>query len=338
MIREALTKLVDGTDLTREECTAVMNEIMSGECTDAQIGGFLVALRNKGETVDEITAAASVMREKATSVPAPPDVIDTCGTGGDGQATFNVSTASAIVAAAGGAKVAKHGNRSVSSSSGSSQVLAELGVDVNASVETVSHCIAEAGIGFLFAPLLHGVMKHAIGPRKELGLRTVFNVLGPLTNPAGARRQVMGVYAPELVETLGRVLQALGTVKAVVVHGRDGLDEITITERTDLAILDGGAIRAETVAPEDFGLQRASLDDLRVASPAESAAVIRGVFAGDPGPARAMVLLNAGAALFVADCADSLEAGVALASETIDAGKATDTLERLVAVSNAGTP
>ncbi|MFH0912020.1 MAG: anthranilate phosphoribosyltransferase [Planctomycetota bacterium] len=333
MIQEALKRVLDGQNLTCEESAAVMDEIMSGACTGAQIGAYLVALRIKGETVDEITGAARVMREKATRIPAPADVIDTCGTGGDGQKTFNVSTAAALVAAGAGAKVAKHGNRSVSSSSGSSQVLEALGVNVMAGPETVARCIEEAGIGFLFAPLLHGAMKHAIGPRKEIGVRTIFNILGPLTNPAGARRQLLGVYAADLVETLARVLQALGAERVIVVHGRDGLDEITLSEKTDMAVLRDGAVETATIAPEEFGLKRAPIERMRVNSPEESAAILRDVLAGGKGPARDMVLVNAGAALFAADLAADIAEGIEKAREAVDRGKASASLNRLIEVS-----
>lgn len=335
MIRDALAAVIDGVDLSREESTAVMDEIMSGRCTDAQIGAFLVALRIKGETVDEIAGAASVMRQKATRVPAPSHVIDVVGTGGDGQKTFNISTCAALVAAAGGAVVAKHGSRSVSSSSGSSQVLEELGVNIGASVEVVARCIEEAHIGFLFAPNLHAAMKHAIGPRKEMAVRTIFNILGPLTNPAGARRQVMGVYASDLVETMAHTLRELGAERVLVVHGHDGLDEITITDETTVAQYLGGEVERLVIAPEDFGLVRARLDALRVSDPAQSAALVRAVLQGELGPARDVVLLNAGAALFVAAVAEDIAEGVEQAREAIDSGKAAETLERLAALSHA---
>ncbi|MBN1257708.1 MAG: anthranilate phosphoribosyltransferase [Planctomycetes bacterium] len=335
MIKEAIAKLIEGQDLTMDECALVMNDIMSGQCTDAQIGAFLVTMRLKGETVEEIAAAAKVMREKATRVPASVPVIDTCGTGGDGLATFNISTAAAIVAAGGGAHIAKHGNRSVSSSSGSSQVLEALGVNIDAPVEVVAKCIEEAGIGFLFAPLLHGAMKYAIGPRKEMGVRTIFNILGPLTNPAGAKRQLLGVYTSSLVETLAHVLKTLGSECAMVVHGHDGLDEISITDETTLAQLKDGEVESLVIAPEDFDMKRAPLEAIRVASPEESAEVIRKLLAGGQGPARDIVLLNAGAALFVAGIAEDMVDGIARAAEAIDSGTAAKTLEKLVAVSNS---
>jgi anthranilate phosphoribosyltransferase len=313
--------------------TAVMDEIMTGACTDAQIGAFLVALRNKGETVEEISGAAAVMRAKATRVPAAPDVMDTCGTGGDGQRTFNISTAAAITAAAAGARVAKHGNRSVSSSSGSSQVLEELGVNVQAPVEAVARCVEEARIGFLFAPSLHAAMKYAIGPRKEIGIRTIFNVLGPLTNPAGARRQLMGVYDTSLVKPMAEVLHALGARRALVVHGCDGMDEITITGPTATAVLDDGVVEEGTITPEDFGMRSAPVDDLRVESAPDSAEMIRAVFAGEGGPARDVVLLNAGAAVYVAGLENDIAGGILRAAHAIDSGDAAQTLRKLVELS-----
>jgi anthranilate phosphoribosyltransferase len=335
MIKKMISQVVEGKSLSFDEMTGVMNAIMSGECTDSQIGGLLVGLRMKGETIDEIAAAASVMRSKATSIKAPEGVIDTCGTGGDQQHTFNVSTATAIVAAAGGAYVAKHGNRSVSSSSGSSQALEALGVNINASVECVEKCIEEAGIGFLFAPLLHGAMKYAIGPRKEMGIRTIFNVLGPLTNPAGAERQVMGVFSKELVAPIGNVLKNLGAKKALVVYGSDGLDELTVSGNSIVAYVTDGGVEVKDINPEEFGINKSSIESIKVETPQQSADIIREVFAGKTGVAYDMVVLNAGAALYVADKADTLKKGVELARETISDGKATATLEKLINVSNS---
>ena len=334
MIREAIQKVVSGEDLSREEATAVMNEIMTGECTGAQIGSFITALRQKGETVEEIVGCAKVMREKATRIAAPPHVIDVVGTGGDSQHTFNISTTAAIVAASAGATVAKHGNRSVSSTSGAADVLKALGVNIEADTATVEACIEKAGIGFLFAPLLHGAMKHAIGPRREIGIRTVFNILGPLTNPAGAPRQLLGVYASTLAPTLALVLKQLGSTHVMVVHGHDGLDEITIAEETTIAELKDGEVNEYVIAPEEFDMSRASLDEIRVSSSEESAACVRKVLAGETGPARDVVLLNAGAAIYVADLAEDLVAGVERARQAIDQGDAAKTLETLVAVSS----
>jgi anthranilate phosphoribosyltransferase len=335
MIREALQKLVSLQHLSCDEAAAVMAEIMSGQATDAQIAAFVVALRMKGETVDEITGCARVMREKATRIRVPsPDVLDTCGTGGDAAGTFNISTAAALVAAGAGCRVAKHGNRSVSSASGSADVLRELGVKVEVEVVIVERCLAEAGIGFLFAPALHLAMKHAIGPRREMGIRTVFNILGPLTNPAFASRQLLGVYDPKLLETMAHVLANLGSTRCLVVHGDDGLDELTTTTTSRVCELDQGHIRSYTVHPADFGVRPACLDDLRVASPAESAGAIREILAGKPGPRRDIVLLNAAAALVAGGKADDLAAGIGLAAEAIDSGSAAHVLGHLVAITS----
>jgi len=337
VIPEAIARLVEGHDLSRQEAEAAMEEIMSGRATDAQIAGFIVALRMKGETVEEIAGCAQVMRRKATRVAAPtPDVLDTCGTGGDESHTFNISTAAALVAAGAGCCVAKHGNRSVSSASGSADVLAELGVNIGVGVEVVERCLREVGIGFLFAPGLHQAMKYAIGPRRQMGVRTIFNILGPLTNPAGATRQLLGVYDAALVETVASVLASLGSVRCLVVHGDDGLDELTTTTTTRVCELDGGRLRTYSVSPEEVGLPRARLDDLRVSSPRESAEVIRRVLAGERGPCRDIVVLNAGAALVAGGKADDLAEGVRLACEAIDSGEAARRLERLVAITSGG--
>ena len=336
MIRDAIAKLVAAQDLSRDEAVAAMTAIMSGDATDAQIAAFTVALRLKGETVDEIAGCAAVMREKAVRIHAPsPDVLDTCGTGGDATGTFNISTAVALVAAGAGCCVAKHGNRSVSSASGSADVLRELGVNIEAGVPVVERALREAGIGFLFAPALHGAMKYAIGPRREMGIRTVFNILGPLTNPARARRQLLGVFDPGLLETMARVLASLGSVRCLIVHGDDGLDELTTTTTSHVCELHDGQLRSYTVSPGELGLPAARLDDLRVASPAESAAVVRDVLAGTSGPARDIVALNAGAALVAAGKAADLAAGIGLARETLDSGAAAAALRKLVDVTNA---
>ncbi len=334
MIRESIQQLIDGKHLTRDTAKAVMDEIMSGACTQAQIGCFLTALRLKGETVDEISGFAAVMREKATPIDGGADVIDTCGTGGDAHGTFNISTAAALVAAAAGVRVAKHGNRSVSSSSGSADVLQELGVNIEAEVNRVEACIREAGIGFLFAPRLHASMKHAIAPRREIGIRTVFNILGPLTNPASAKRQLLGVYAPELAPVMAEVLNTLGSIRAMVVHGHDGLDEITLSDETTVAELKDGTVTEAVIAPDDFGMPRAPLDQLRVKDVQESAAVIRDMFSGTTGPARDITILNAAAAIVVAGKAEDMMAGTDVAARMIDEGRAQQTLDRLVEVSN----
>ncbi len=323
-------------DLSRDEMTAVMHQIMTGECTSSQIGGFLVGLHMKGETVDELSAAAKVMRDLSTRVEVSGEhLVDTCGTGGDASGSFNISTASAIVAAAAGALVAKHGNRSMTSNSGSADVLEAAGVKLDISPQQVGDCVKQVGVGFMFAPAHHGAMKHAIGPRKEMAVRTIFNVLGPLTNPAGAPNQVIGVFDGDLVEPMAQVLQQLGSRHVMVVHAEDGMDELSITATTHVAELKDGEVSTYTVTPEDFGMQTASLEDLRVSSPEESLAVIRGVFADQPGPARDIVCLNAGAAIYVAGLADSLAAGIDAARAAIESGKAAEVLENLVAKTNA---
>ena len=335
-IATAIATVVERRDLSAGDMEAVMRSIMTGQATPAQIGGFLVGLRMKGETVDEIAAAAKVMRDLATRVDvAGPHLVDTCGTGGDGASTFNISTASAIVAAAAGARVAKHGNRSVSSSSGSADVLEAAGVKLDLNPAQVAACIDRVGVGFLFAPQHHSAMKHAIGPRKEMRVRTLFNLLGPLTNPAGAPNQVLGVFSPDWVEPLARVLQRLGSEHVLVVHAEDGLDEISIAAPTRVAELREGNISIYTVTPEDFGLQRADLSAIAVENAQQSLAMIKAVFADQPGPARDIVRLNAGAAIYAAGLTPSLADGVALASEVIQSGKARQTHESLVRVSNA---
>lgn len=311
--------------------TSVMRTVMTGQATPAQIGALLVALRMKGETPDEIVAAARVMRELATRVPVPTDgLVDTCGTGGDASGTFNVSTASALVAAAAGARVAKHGNRSVSSRSGSADVLEALGVRLGIAPDGVATCIERIGVGFLFAPAHHGAMRHAIGPRRELGVRTMFNVLGPLTNPAGAPNQVLGVFSEQWLRPLAEALQMLGSRHVLVVHAEDGLDEISIAAPTRVAELRDATIREYTLAPGDLGLQSAPLDSIRVDGVEASAAMIRSVLAGDPGAARDIVLMNAGAALYVGGYAESHLQGVARAAQAIDSGAAADRLRQLV--------
>ncbi len=330
MIQHAVKKAVEGIDLTREEARAAMETIMNGEATDAQIGGFLVAMRLKGETVEEIASFARVMREKATRIDAGnADVLDTCGTGGDGARTFNISTAAAFVAAGAGVTVAKHGNRSVSSSCGSADVLAALGVKIDIPPERVSECIRTAGIGFLFAPLLHSSMKFAIGPRRELAIRTFFNILGPLTNPAGAKRQLLGVYSEALVETVAGVLADLGSEKAYVVHGGDGLDEISTTGGTLVAEVDNGSIRTYRVAPEDFGLPRVQPADLVGGDAVRNAELLWAVLEGGRGPHRDIVLLNAAFAISAGGKAATPDDGFALAIGSIDSGAAMDACRRL---------
>ena len=333
-IQEAIAKVIEGADLSRSEMTDVMNQIMSGEATDAQIGAFLIALRVKGESVDEIAGAASVMREKATPIATRHDVIvDTCGTGGDHSGTFNISTTAAFVAAGAGLCVAKHGNRSVTSQSGSADVLGALGVNIEASPETVSRCLDDVGIGFLFAISLHGAMKYAIGPRREIGARTIFNALGPLSNPAGATRQVVGVYSAALTETLAGVLGTLGAERAFVVHGSDGLDEMTLTGPTRVSELKNGSVSTYDVSPEDFGLAQAPADALKGGDADYNAEITRSILNGEEGPRRDIVLLNAAAAIVAGDKASDLNEGVQIAAEVIDSGKALEKLEGLVAAS-----
>ena len=334
MIKEAIAKLIAATDLTEAEMTEVMHEVMTGAASPAQIGSFLTALRMKGETVEEITGAAKVMREKATKVDAPEGVVDTCGTGGDGSMTFNISTAAAFVASGSGLVVAKHGNRSVSSKSGSADVLRALGVNIEAEVSRVEECIREAGIGFLFAPMLHGAMKYAAPVRREIGIRSIFNILGPLTNPAGAKRQVIGVYDSALTDLLAKVLNNLGSERAFIVRGEDGLDEITLADETRVTELNAGSIRTYHIRPEDFGFQRCSPEDLLGGGPDENAEIIMGVLEGKKGPARDIVLLNAAAAITAGGLASKIEEGIAIAHGAIDSGEALTRLERLKEITN----
>ncbi len=335
-IQTAIKAVIERRDLSGEDMTSVMRQIMTGECTESQIGGFLVGLRMKGESVDEISAAASVMRELAARVEIDADhLVDTAGTGGDASGSFNISTASAIVAAAAGASVAKHGNRSMTSNSGSADVLEAAGVRLDLSPQQVAECIRSAGVGFMFAPAHHGAMKHAIGARKEMAVRTIFNVLGPLTNPAGAPNQVIGVFDGELVEVMARVLQQLGSRHVMVVHAEDGMDEISVSAPTRVAELKDGKVSTYTLTPADFGMDTAPIETLRVDSAEASLDKIRSVFAGEAGPAHDIVCLNAGAAIYVAGLADSLAAGVDAARAAIADGKAAVALQKLVDRSNA---
>ncbi|MEL0584888.1 MAG: anthranilate phosphoribosyltransferase [Candidatus Thiodiazotropha sp. (ex. Lucinoma kazani)] len=336
-MQQAINKVLARQDLTADEMTGVMRNIMTGCATSAQIGGFLVGLRMKEETVSEITAAASVMRELASgvSISGLSHTVDIVGTGGDSSATFNVSTASMFVAAAAGCHVAKHGNRSVSSKSGSADALEAAGVRLDLSPDQVEQCVREMGVGFMFAPGHHSAMKHAIGPRKEMGVRTIFNILGPLTNPAGVPNQLLGVFSSDLLEPLAEVLQRLGSRHVMVVHSRDGLDEISIGDVTDVAELKEGRIRRFTLQPEDFGLKRNSLDTIRVKDAAESLAMIRGVLEDNPGPARDIVVLNAGAAIYTAGLATDLKQGLEKADQAIASGEARNRLDRLVVLSQS---
>jgi len=335
-IQSAIRAVTEHRDLSGEEMTSVMRAIMSGETTESQIGGFLIGLRMKGETVEEIAAAATVMRELATLVQVDAEhLVDTCGTGGDGSSTFNISTASALVAAGAGARVAKHGNRSASSSSGSADVLEAAGVNLDLTPQQIAQCIQEVGVGFMFAPRHHGAMKHAIGPRKEMAVRTIFNVLGPLTNPAGAPNQVVGVFSHDLIEPLARVLAQLGSRHVLVVHSADGLDEISIGAETHIAESRGGRVHTHSVNPGQFGMTTADLSTLTVSSPQESLAMIRTVLDNSEGPARDIVALNAGAAIYASGLASDLNAGVSLALESLSSGAARERLASLVALSNS---
>ncbi|MES9955422.1 MAG: anthranilate phosphoribosyltransferase [Sedimenticola sp.] len=328
---QAINHVLGHHDLSGEQMTEVMRTIMTGGATPAQIGGFLIGLRMKGETVSEIAAAASVMRELATKVEFSSDhLVDTCGTGGDASGTFNISTASAFVTAAAGASVAKHGNRSISSKSGSADVLEAAGVNLNLTPEQVAQCVDEVGVGFMFAPAHHGAMKHAIGPRKEMGARTIFNVLGPLTNPASAPNQVLGVFSDELLDPMANVLQKLGSNHVMVVHARDGLDEISVGEKTEVAELKDGRVRRFSVQPEDFGMNRTPIDSLKAADAAESLGIIRSVLEDNAGPARDIVCLNAGAAIYTSGLAGTLADGVEKASEAIASGEARSRLDKLI--------
>lgn len=333
MFKEALNQLLNGQDLSHDQMLAVMQQVMGGELTTAQIAALLVALRLKGETVDEITAAATVMRELSTKVNIKDaaHLVDTCGTGGDGIQTFNVSTVSAFVAAAAGAKVAKHGGRSVSSTCGSADVLEALGVDVNKTPDEVASSVDAIGIGFMFAPNHHSAMKHAAPVRKELGIRTIFNLLGPLTNPAAARRQVMGVFDRALTGKLAQVLQKLGSEHVLVVHGADGMDEISFTGDTYIAELKDGKVTEYTVNPTQFDLAIHQLKDIQIQNAAESKAMIMDVLNGKTGAPRDIVLLNAGAAIYVAGMTATLAAGIEKAAQMIDDGVALSKLEALQA-------
>ena len=341
-IQEAIGQVVVGRDLSEAAMYQVMQSIMSGEATAAQIGAFITALRIKGETVGEITGAVRVMREKATRIDTGIDtatggiIIDTCGTGGDGSGTFNVSTTSAFVVAGAGGIVAKHGNRSVSSKCGSADVLEASGVALNLTPEQIGLCVRVVGIGFLFAPALHGAMKYAIGPRREIGIRTIFNILGPLTNPAGANVQVLGVFSANLTETLARVLGQLGSKRALVVHGEGNLDELTVTGATRISELVDGRVHSFSVTPEEFGLKRSSLEELAGAdTPQQAAAEMRAILAGEPGPKRDMVLLNSGAALMAAGMTETIAEGIGTAAGVIDSGKALAKLDELVQLCTA---
>lgn len=349
MIKTTIAKVVERQDLSESEMIEVMDQIMSGGATPAQIGAFITALRMKGETVAEITGAAKVMRERATPIRVGRNVLDidrddinldqetildVVGTGGDGTNTFNISTTVTFVVSVCGVKVAKHGNRSVSSACGSADVLEALGVNLDVTPELVERCINQLGVGFLFAPALHGAMKHAIGPRKEIGIRTIFNILGPLTNPAKADCQVMGVYRADLVEPLAQVLHNLGCRRGFVVHGLDGMDEITLTEATLIASIESGGIKIDRVTPEQFGFQRCTMADLRGGNAKGNAAIVRAVLGGEAGPRRDVVLFNAAYALLAAGKVAAVPEGIQLAAEAIDSGRALQQVEKLAWLTN----
>jgi len=350
MIKRAIAKVVEFIDLGEGEMIEVMNQIMSGEATPAQIGAFITALRMKGETVEEITGAARVMRERATPIRVGRNVLDmdrdeinldretildVVGTGGDGTNSFNISTTVTFVVSACGVRVAKHGNRAVSSACGSADVLEKLGINLEVAPETVERCISEIGVGFLFAPALHGAMKHAIGPRREIGVRTIFNILGPLTNPAGADCQVMGVYRDDLVEKLAGVLHRLGCRHGFVVHGSDGMDEITLTGETLVAEVTSQGVSLLSVSPEQFGFSRCGAADLRGGDASANAGIVRAVLGGEKGPRRDIVLLNAAFALVAAGKVTTPQEGVAAAAAAIDSGRAMEQLEKLARLTNA---
>lgn len=330
MIKDAIKKVVAGQDLTEEESVMVMEQIMSGEATSAQIASFLTALSLKGETVEEVTGFARVMRQKVTPVRSShPLVVDTCGTGGDGAGTFNISTAAALVVAGAGIPVAKHGNRSVSSRCGSADVLEALGVQIDLAPEETSRCLDQVGIAFLFAPLLHGAMKHAAGPRREIGIRTVFNILGPMTNPAGAGAQVLGVYEPRLTGLMAGVLARLGTERAFVVHGAGGLDEVSLAGPAVVSEVCNGAVRSSQLDPAEYGFAYAPVSALAGGTAEENAAIVRSVLAGERGPRRDVVVLNAALGLVAGGRAAGVAEGIALAEKSIDSGAATGKLEAL---------
>ena len=335
MIKEAIGTLVSGNSLTVEEAASVMGEIMEGAATPSQVAAFITALRLKGETVDEIIGLAKAMRSKAVPVTVDGPVVDTCGTGGDSSYTFNISTATAFVAAAAGLKVAKHGGRAVSSQCGSADVLEALGVKIDLNAEQVQRCLNEVGIGFMFAPVFHPAMKYVAPVRREIGIRTVFNILGPLTNPAGAKAQVLGVADEALVEKLASVLRGLGCHHALVVHGKDGLDEITITDKTRVCELKDGHIENYFISPEDFGLSRASPESLKGGNVNENASLLRRLLAGASGPQRDVMLMNGAAVLLVGNKVTALPQGVLLAKEVIDNGSALAKLAQLAEFSRS---
>lgn len=346
MILDAIGKVVDMIDLTREEASMVMEEIMSGKASDPQIAAFLTALRMKNATVEELIGFVKVMREKAETIPVKKEVaedisgtsremlVDTCGTGGDASGTFNISTATTFVVAGSGIRVAKHGNRSVSSLCGSADVIESLGINLDLNPERVGKCIDKVGIGFLFAPLLHKAMKHVMPARKDIRIRTVFNILGPLTNPAKANAQLLGVYDGALTEKMAEVLKEFGCKKTLIVHATDGLDEISNTSETKVTELRDGEIKTYHIKPEDFGIKRASMKDLQGGDAKENAEIIRDILSGKEGPKTDIVLLNAGAGIMIGGKAETIAEGIEIARDSIDSGKAMDKLNRLIELSN----
>ncbi len=335
MIKEAINLFVSNISLSEVEMAECMKEIMEGKATDAQIGAFLTALRIKGETVEEITGAARIMREKATTIKAPNGVLDTCGTGGDMSHTFNISTTTALVVAGEGVPVAKHGNRSVSSQSGSADVLEALGVKIDLPPEKVEKCLFETGFGFLFAPLFHPAMKYAIGPRREMGIRTIYNILGPITNPAGAKRQILGVFADKLTGLLAMVLGNLGAVDAMVVHGEDGLDEISISNRTRVSRFKDGRVQNFYIEPEDFGIRRNKIEHILGGNKEDNAAITLSILNGEKGPKRDIVLMNSAVTLIVAGKTEDFKIALSMAADSIDSGRALKKLEEVKRVSNS---
>ncbi|NQU41913.1 anthranilate phosphoribosyltransferase [bacterium] len=335
MIQDAIAILVAGEDLTAQNARDVADEILNGDATACQIAAFITALRIRKESVEHIVAFASALRERAGRIKSPPGVIlDTCGTGGDAYGTFNISTAAAIIAAAAGVQVAKHGNRAISSTCGSADVLAELGVNLDAPLEVVERCLSQVGLCFLFAPACHSAMRFAAVPRREVGIRSIFNMVGPLVNPANATHQLMGVYSAELTETFAEVLRQLGSERALVVHGGDGIDEVTLTSATQITELRDGKIETWTVTPGDLGLHAIDLNDILVGSVKEAAEKMREVLSGRKGPCAEMALVNAGAALYTAGTVASLRDGYLVAVETVASNRAMEKLEALVACSN----
>lgn len=333
--KAAISHVVKGKPLSFDDAYAVATHLMEGNATDAQIGALLIALRVKQETVDEITGFATAMRDKVVVIPYNKNtLVDTCGTGGDESGTFNISTVSAIVAAGTGCKVAKHGNRSVTSKCGSADILKALGLNIEINPEKMSMCIDNAGIGFLFAPLLHPAMKYAIGPRREMGVRTIFNILGPLTNPAGAKRQLLGVFSQSLTSVMANVLKKLGSEHVMVVHGADGLDEITLTDKTYVSELKNGTVNSYTIQPEDFGFTRVNMSELQGGTPEENVQITMNILQGAKGSARNIVLLNAGAVIYVSGMVSSIAEGIQLAKESIDSGIALKVLENLKVMTN----